>query len=278
MAKSGDWLRGQIQSEHDRLYEVWLQSPLAKRASAAKRERFRIKGVGGTAYVDLRGVDLSGADLRGLQAPRRGFKVPSVEFNLTADTNLSGADLSGADLSGQEFLGGDLSGANLRGANLSETVFGGTDLRGANLSGAKLWMTNFTNRDWPDKESDLTDANLTNVVIYQPTFRNAILRGATIIGAPLDEKPGGYWGAEINFSGADLRDSRISIKPAFGAMDALNLRNADLTGADMRGTRPSTDPSFLRGATLSDAVVDPAFARRIMAFGYDVSGVIMSGS
>jgi len=67
--------------------------------------------------VNLRGADLSGANMRG--------------------DDLRGANLSGADLSGANLSGADLSGADLRGANLSGADLSGADLRGANLSGAK---------------------------------------------------------------------------------------------------------------------------------------------
>ena len=60
----------------------------------------------GGVRLDLRGADLSDADLRG--------------------ANLSDADLSDADLRGANLRGADLSDADLRGANLR-----GADLRGA---------------------------------------------------------------------------------------------------------------------------------------------------
>jgi hypothetical protein len=61
----------------------------------------------------LRGVDLSGIDLR--------------------DANLRGAHLRDADLRGAHLSGADLSGANLYGADLRRANIRGADLRGANL-------------------------------------------------------------------------------------------------------------------------------------------------
>jgi hypothetical protein len=63
--------------------------------------------------INLRGADLSLADLRG-------------------------ADLSGANLREAYLSGADLRGANLRGANLREAYLRAADLRGANLREAYL--------------------------------------------------------------------------------------------------------------------------------------------
>ncbi len=67
---------------------------------------------------DLRGADLSNANLRG--ADLRGADL--------SNANLRGADLSNANLSDADLRGADLRSAGLRGANLNDA-----DLRGANL-------------------------------------------------------------------------------------------------------------------------------------------------
>lgn len=64
--------------------------------------------------------------------------------------NLRGADLSGLNLDGVNFIRGDLSGANLRGSRLLEADllfanFTGADLRDADLRGATLNETIWTN-------------------------------------------------------------------------------------------------------------------------------------
>jgi hypothetical protein len=79
-----------------------------------------LRGEDGGARGNLRGADLSGADLSGADL---------------SGANLSGADLSRADLSGADLREADLSGANLREANLY-----GANLSRAYLSGAKKIM------------------------------------------------------------------------------------------------------------------------------------------
>ena len=73
--------------------------------------------------INLRGADLSGADLRGAHLRR---------------ADLSGADLSGAHLRRADLRGADLRGAHLSGADLRWADLSGADLSGADLRGADL--------------------------------------------------------------------------------------------------------------------------------------------
>ena len=75
------------------------------------------------ASKDLRGADLSDANLSG--------------------ANLSGADLSDANLSGANLRGADLSGAYLRDADLSGAYLSGANL---DLSCLPLWCGSLTAR------------------------------------------------------------------------------------------------------------------------------------
>ena len=77
---------------------------------------------------DLRGADLRGANLS--EANLRGADLRGA--------NLSEANLRGADLSEANLSEADLRGANLRGANLGDADLRDADLRGANLRGADL--------------------------------------------------------------------------------------------------------------------------------------------
>jgi hypothetical protein len=76
-----------------------------------------------TVDPDLRGADLSGANLR---------------FADLSDAKMSHANLSGANLREARLIGTDLGLANLTGADLTGANLSDADLPGANLSGADL--------------------------------------------------------------------------------------------------------------------------------------------
>ena len=116
-------------------------------------ERYRLRAaleIGVKRDADLRGANLSDADLRG--------------------ANLRGANLSDADLRGAYLRGADLSDADLRGADLSDASLSGADLSDANLRGA-----------------DLSDASLSGADLSDANLRGANLRGANLSGADLSD-------------------------------------------------------------------------------------------
>ena len=80
------------------------------------------------ANTDLRGADLSSAQLGGVTL--RGSNLSGA--------HLDGANLSGADLSGAYLIGANLSGADLSGANLIHTDLGDANLKGADLIRANM--------------------------------------------------------------------------------------------------------------------------------------------
>jgi uncharacterized protein YjbI with pentapeptide repeats len=125
--------------------------------------------------ADLRGLNLSGADLSWgdfTRADLRGVVLRNANlFNtkftraqlLGADlreangyqseyyrADLTGADLTNADLRGAKFHNADLRGAILRGADLFRVDFIGTHLAGADFSDARCASTTFANLDLSD--------------------------------------------------------------------------------------------------------------------------------
>ena len=82
----------------------------------------------------LDGLDLSGAELREIQAPHGRWR----------GVNLRGANLQDACLHDADLQGSDLRDADLRGADLRHADLRHSDLRGANLSGAKLESANLS--------------------------------------------------------------------------------------------------------------------------------------
>ena len=77
--------------------------------------------------ADLRGTDLSDADLR-----RANLSGADLE-----EADLEGANLEGADLKWADLTGANLKGANLKGADLEGVNLTWADLRGADLSSVR---------------------------------------------------------------------------------------------------------------------------------------------
>ena len=151
--------------------------------------------------AELRGVDLSGANLK--EAKLSGADLRTVELR---DANLERADLRGADLRGADLTEADmdnanLEGANLRYANLTEANLRGADLREANLRDANL------------RGADLSEANLIDAYLREANLREANLSEAYLYGTNL---------LEANLENANL--------------EGANLEGANLEGAVLKGT------------------------------------------
>ena len=78
--------------------------------------------------LDLKDVDLSGADLGQVELAHLDLK----------DVDLSGADLQDADVSDSDLSGADLSNADLSNMFIQRSDFTGADLSGADLTGSQL--------------------------------------------------------------------------------------------------------------------------------------------
>lgn len=93
--------------------------------------------------ADLRGADLSGESLRGIDLSMSKTNPLAIHPPFLAHSNFFGADLTGACLIGANLRGADLrdaklDGADMRGTFLHQTNLSGVDLSVANLDGAKL--------------------------------------------------------------------------------------------------------------------------------------------
>ncbi|MCZ6629512.1 MAG: pentapeptide repeat-containing protein [SAR324 cluster bacterium] len=111
-------------------------------------------------WIELRSVNLLGADLIAANLPWARFHSIYLRGAILSGADLSEAslrmadlslaDLSEADLSRANLEDADLTEANLSGANLGEAILGRATLRAANLNGAKIdqkWALIWTKED-----------------------------------------------------------------------------------------------------------------------------------
>lgn len=100
----------------------------------------------GDKRLDLRKVNIRGADLSGANFSGADLWVVNLSEANLSEANLRGADFSDADLKGADFSDADLSEANLGGASLSYTDLRGADFSEANLRGADLEEAGLTSK------------------------------------------------------------------------------------------------------------------------------------
>ncbi|SEH01385.1 Uncharacterized protein YjbI, contains pentapeptide repeats [Nonomuraea solani] len=126
-------------------------------------------------------LDLSGADLRGLNLDQMVF----------AGADLTGADLSRASVRGAIFSGADLTGANLAGADLTKAGFGFSEMVDATIAFTRLGSAMI-------QPATLTGAVFTGAILDHTSFRECDLTGVDLRGcdlSTLDLKRSGLDGA-----------------------------------------------------------------------------------
>jgi len=161
--------------------------------------------------------------------------------------------------------GCDLQGADFRNADLSSADFSGADLRGADLTGAE---------------------------IDRITLDGADLRG--VIGWAEVDLGLGIKANRANFSGTDLRGSRVCGGYSGGYFEQANFTDADLTGATLSGRFHGArfDGAILNGTVMLGAhglesiredlraqgaiVIGEDFAKAVRS-GRDFSGYLLRG-
>jgi len=188
------------------------------------------------ADVDLGGLDLSAAPLRGADL---------AEAILTG-ANLTGADLADARLAGADLSDAILTNAVLTGAKLDEADLTGADLRGADLSGASAREATFERARLDGAVltgMDATDATFEEASLAEAVLSQAVLKGADLSEALLERAV---------LDGACLREAYVEGVRGTGA----RLDGADLT--DLRAAGCDFSHGSLRGVTGADSVWDGA--------------------
>ena len=182
----------------------------------------------------------------------------SVEVHLSgadfSDVDLKNIDLSGADLSGANFSGIDLkdinlSGANLSGANFTETFLKRTNFSQATLKGVKfnkaiLNAIRFSKADLSNTE--FKEAQLTAVIARHAEFEGACFRESFLVRSDFSKThlhQADFAQATlklVDFSNADLyqvdlQDAKLEkVKLCDACLMSANLKNADLEGSNLR--------------------------------------------
>ncbi len=169
--------------------------------------------------LNLRGIVVPGADLRGSHFEKADLSEACLEGSALAEVHMEGASLSGSSLEGCQMEEANLDGANMTGANLNGAMAYRAQLQRAELMDAYLQRTVLVGANL--RKADLTQARL---------------QGTKLSGAHLEE--------------AVLVDARL---------DEADLSRSFLQGANLSGatglTQEQIDSAFGDGTTLLPAGV-----------------------
>lgn len=162
--------------------------------------------------LDFSDVRFSSCNL--YKSDLRKARLRQAPGSIFAESDCTESDFSEAELEGALFANTVATRARFVGAKLGGAMFPDSKLIGADFRGAAA-------RESVWIGSDLTDASLEGVDAYRSTFRNAVF-------------------------------SRTDVDRACFAEADLHGVNAELTGADLRGARGTTDWRAQREATVRD--------------------------
>ena len=194
--------------------------------------------------VDLRGLNLSGQDLRG-----RHLHL----------AKLQGADLSGSNLQFEHLADMDLSDAKLsqtvlESANLKNTIFSHAKMAKSILREAEIDGADF-------RYADLTQADLSNPADFSSS----------------KETVGVFWydfnffDYSVRYCDVDFSDAILRYANMRGVcLEPVNLTRADLTGANLAGGR-------IADADLTGAILNSANLSECEIVSCDFSGAKMNG-
>jgi uncharacterized protein YjbI with pentapeptide repeats len=145
----------------------WLDELQGKNLIGSQWSNEDLTGLDLTETV-LWKADLTSAILEKANLARAELAGANLQQVQAHDVVLRNANLEGAMLNGANLVGANLAGANLRGACLKDAILNNTDLTGV----------------------DLTDADLTGCYLVEAKLQRAILGGANLCGAYMDNASG----------------------------------------------------------------------------------------
>ncbi len=144
----------------------------------------------GDSIPSLEKVDLTKAELSGINFASRPNEIVDLRSAILTETNLQGANLSGSILLAADLQKANLGGARLKKTNLTETNLTGADFGGAVLVGAILARAKVAGANFRDAE--LQDADLCTM----EGFYGDQLSGASVPGAKLPDEIKSFYALE----------------------------------------------------------------------------------
>ncbi|OUL27898.1 hypothetical protein BV378_09090 [Nostoc sp. RF31YmG] len=160
---------------------------------------------------DLRGADLSEANLSGAKLYGADLRGVTMSYTNIENASLRGADLSGALLHRANLKSSSLEGVKFQGATLNLSNLHSAKLMGADFKGALISKTDFN-------QAFLMASDFKGAIIWETNFRQARLFGADFRAYSL---------TDVDLSNADLRMADLSLIK----LDKVILKDARLDGA-----------------------------------------------
>jgi len=185
------------------------------------------------------GANLSNINL--MEADLSGAVLTGANFE---DANLAGVTLDGAILTGANFQGANLEGARLNNAKLEGAIFDGANLKSAHMNRSLAEGASFQN-------ADLSGATLAWSAFPRAQFARANLQGVNFSRANL---------LNADFYKANLAQSRLRHADL---RQHTNLREAVLTGADLRSARLSSADQVYHTKGWEQAIHDSEWQQAI---------------
>jgi uncharacterized protein YjbI with pentapeptide repeats len=206
--------------------------------------------------IDLRGRDLSFADLFGSTIIGADFTGADLTEATLAQANVSGSNFSDATLARSNLLLADASEAVFQSATMTDSFlsganFDGADFTTADISGSGMEDSRAINADFfrvsaqgvSFGRSLLAGANFEEAILFGADFRESRLLGAK------------FPGAHALGAGFDRADARFA-EWTGAHLAAASFYRADLTGARFVSARLMG--ASLKGAAVTGAVFDEA--------------------
>jgi len=255
-------------------------------------------------------TDVSGRDLRHVQAIGTFLATANLREARLNGANLENADLRATDLTGARVENANLSGVRLEGSRLTRARLDGAILVDANLTGVEaidvcLGPASMRAKSGLDRRSavlvganltraDLTGADLTMAAMFDARLENADMANANLSNASFVLARL----ADANLTGAILSGTNLSKATLVGAdLSCTHLSGGEMSKvkrddcpiyrrrlADPCGVRDTTDTLLspkkadLNGANLTDARITNAQLPKAQLAGATLTDANLSGS